>query len=1173
MPNYAALQDAVTQNNSDEIKELLSAMPIADQAELFNIAIQNNDFLIVDVFLQCDPTLKDNLSTWIDAGTIANYPLNVLAMLVDHGADLIQPVGETTLLELIQQRDKNLGVFLEQETKLLQHLRASMKAQKLELSSKPTSDTRADQAIDFIVTAAHTAKVSNSSKLYTALAIFNELHKNTRPVLTLTKQHYSVDIERVKLINEEVDLAYSLYFELPYHSQHTKNLMTRLKKMGQSFLSQGIESPLIQGLVKITDDYDSIPTLNSQSWLINPTATIKEQANVRLEGIDGQCFGFAYMMMQAMVVGDFISCEKRIEWMRSIPIHELMDRLQTNRELMLLRHHESKKTGLSIQPSNTELDHLELEGYLQAVAFAQNPIFHSDFGINAQDTLKIATVLMSKKLEMEDGLVQINTVTNYYDLATLVTYVHTLRETINTTPPTCAYVPFILHGCNHAIVISYDISKCRWIFCDANAAPPIQHIDNDWLLATKIITALSINNQNTIIKIRADAYGTKNQEKILSAVFEKWKLRPHLRAAHSTQKQHTLYTKMPIFPLGNDSLELALATTNVSLIRIALRGKDINAELINGYTPLMTAIINENMSQVQFLIHEGADVNKSKTITGSKIDDKTGQHKIHSYSPLSDCVDHNTPDIMNLLLDSGALCDVTEMLYELIDRNKIAHFKCFLKKASPVIKATLSHTFMGYIIVMVVPSERRLDYFICDEIQEYLPHWIENKAILDEWLNLLPTEKQALFLQQLPIELLTSWVLSSDQLLDLLKLLPLEKRALFLLQIPIEKISLLIQGSRGVLEKIILILPLEAAALLVHRLFESHYSPLISKANDLEGIISALPTEERFIFLQQEVMLDNLSQWIITENDLYDITIHLPHKQRYLFLQQKWTQSLLMECSSYAYYVGEIIQLLSKEDVVPFLQHCLSEDTLRACISFYLPSILRALPDKEIIPFIQQKIVQDNLEHYFTQERHKDIVDIIACLQKEDIDLFLNQKIILEMLPKWTATPQNFCRMLLVLPSEKISAFIRQRDKTQPEDLRWELHVLVEQLNNKHQDILVECLIGMPHLLQEIDNKQKVYWMVGDSSSKIDQYIFVENLVRVIQRQENTAEGILTRFEQYKDTKDLWLYNNLMRIYQANQKSTQNAACSDLQQHSFFTDGGSSSREEAEKIGVVKAFF
>jgi hypothetical protein len=1130
MSNYPALQSAVAKNNPDAMKELLSTMPMDERIELFNMALKEENFLIIDSLLQWDPDLKSHLISLIDGVAIKNYPLDILAMLVDYGADLNQTIGDTTLLGMIHQSDPDVAFFLQGETKNLQQLHKIFNADILKKSKPQAADPR-DQfinfAVDFFVNSTLSAKVCNTMSIYMALAGYGPLNEQTELILALTQKGDAyLSTESLALLNAEINFAYSLYSEFPYYSKHTNNLISRLKNLGLSLkttLSPGVESPLIQELEAITDAYERkvLQTINAQSWLIKPTEAIKEQADVQLENIGGQCFGFAYMIKQAMDVGELVRCKKRIEWIQSIPIEQLKDILQKNRESMLSNHQQG------IKPSEIQLEHLELEAYIAGTAFAQRPSIHPISDIN-DPILNLSAILMSKKLEAEGGLVQIKTMTHYYNHADLLTYLHTLRQVINAAPPSCDFVSLFLSCPAHIIVVGYEIKRCKWVFCDANARPQIQYIDSVWLLAEKIIFALSMETQNTMSQITTTVYCTKNQEETLGAIFTQWEAHPQLTVIHNIERQQSLQTRMPFLSVNSDSLELAIASGNVTLAQFALRGVNINAKLMNGKTPLITAIEGENIAMVQFLIGVGADVNNNGLITDPVIE----LNYPLEHPSLTTATYNKTPDIIKLLLNSMVQCNanqITFLLHTIISRNKIDHFKALLKHAKTGVKEELLKDTIFLYVVKNQPIECRSDYILCDEVQEYLLSWIEDFDVLEDLLNSLPTEKRALFLQQFSGDSLLKWIKDSYQLRALIKLLPKNEVEAFL-QLFIEQ---LFTGD-------------------VQSWFKRGYG-----LPDLCEIIKISPTKVA-PFLQQF-----FNQYFDDEAQLRATSIHILHRiiecipsaARYFFLQQKNIRNLFMQCNDNGYYLGLIITLLAEEHVLPFLQQYLSADMFETYISFRLPEIISSLPEQELVPFLQQKIVQDKLIQYMNPLRKgekNDITDIINVLPEELIDLFFEQH--QANIQKWIADPGNLSRMLPVLPQDKICPLIAQHIITSPKLLTWDAMILLKRFNNEHQDIVVECFSNIPELLQAIDNKAKVYQIIGDSTSCIDQDVFIENLVRIIQLQENSNEGVLARFKPYEDIQDLWLYNSLVRVYQRNQQTSQTAIRSDRQQHSFFAD-------------------
>ncbi|CAH0549306.1 unnamed protein product [Brassicogethes aeneus] len=122
------------------------------------------------------------------------------------------------------------------------------------------------------------------------------------------------------------------------------------------------------------------------------------------------------------------------------------------------------------------------------------------------------------------------------------------------------------------------------------------------------------------------------------------------------------------------ALDFVAATGNVKMANVLVsNGADINAQDINGYWPLMFAIITNQTETAEFLINQGADVN-----LGSNKDKRTVLHEaaftgnvtmanvlvsngadlnaqdINGYSPLMFAVDNNHTEIAEFLINQGA---------------------------------------------------------------------------------------------------------------------------------------------------------------------------------------------------------------------------------------------------------------------------------------------------------------------------------------------------------------------------------------------------------------------------------------------------------------------------------------------------------------------------------------
>ena len=209
------------------------------------------------------------------------------------------------------------------------------------------------------------------------------------------------------------------------------------------------------------------------------------------------------------------------------------------------------------------------------------------------------------------------------------------------------------------------------------------------------------------------------------------------------------------------------------------------------------------------------------------------------------------------------------------------------------------------------------------------------------------------------------------------------------------------------------------------------------------------------------------------------------------------------------------------------------------------------MPEKEVLPFFQRNIVQENLAQHFNCSSN--LAYLIQCLPIDYIAQFLRQENIHAGLLKWIAHPSDLCTILVVLPLDQVGPLITQRGITKPKDLMWEMNVLFAQLNNDHPDVMIECLINMPLMLQSIDNGLKIKLLLDDRCFRINHDLFFKNLIRVFQQQEKTAVGVLARMKQYEDEREV--YDQFLLAYQQQlgQELDNESIKSFLQQHSLFS--------------------
>lgn len=1010
---YAALQSFVMHHYDPEvIKKALAENSLPQTVALYRRAMQTNDFLVLEALLQSDADIKNTLRALLNDLDIPTYSPDVLAILINYGVDVNQSVNETTLLSIIKSQDKDLAEFLESETKSLKSLMAVRDRE--EHSHMPQPETSKTEFMkffmEFYIHGANSVKLCNIIDLFKGIVSWGKLNTQLDLVLSLIEtSEVTCDAASIRLIHETINFAYSLYYAFPYYEKHANNFINQLKKCNQSIqaIRGGEENlALIQGLDKIFTDFEALSASkeNSQSWIINPTAAINETDDVPLENSAGQCFGFAFMIKQAMDSDDLASCMQRIAWMKTIPTDQLKEILRDNHQAMRAHQREGKAI------TEMQLRYLELEAYIQAIAFAQRPMLVADFETATQDVVKISTVLRSKKLEDRGGLVRINHFTYYYDHASLHTYFQTLRELIHTNPPGCAYVSLFLSCLTHIITVGYDIQQRKWLFCDANAEPQIQPIDSNWLLAARVLSALSIQNDNAICNIETGIYAAQNQQQSLNAIFAQWQIDPRIQAIQSRHRQQALQTSMSLMAKPYESAELAIISGNTALANFALKGVDINAPLHMGELPLALAIQYEKFDMVRYLLEQGADVNRSRVTAIRAMESDLTEDPAELYydpfhRPLHYALSNKNTDIFHLLLRSGVACSEEQMLYlmhAIITEQKIEHYKNLLENAQEDMKEILVNnlSLSMYGIIKNLPMECRGDYLIGDEVKAYLPHWINDSIRLDHWLDLLPLDERTSFLQQLSFDHFLLWARDIYQLGNIVALLSKQGIALFF------------QGF-------------------IPQLLQTGIPTWITNGYELGEVSKLIPEEQIAPFLLYPTVQAHLAKCKINLWQLDSILKILPPIFRYPFIQNSSIRNLLIENDKDAFHSGAVLSQLPEDCVLSFLQEYLDEDALEECVIFRLPTIVQALPKHEIIPFLSQPIVIDNLRHYMSNRKHHipDITHLIASFPPDLPDLldnFLAQPVIQDNLPLWLSDPENLRKMLIVLPFEKVRPLTSQ---------------------------------------------------------------------------------------------------------------------------------------------------
>lgn len=764
MPIYNEAQDSITKRNREKTAGILSVLTREQRGELFNRALLENNFLMLNELLAWEVEYFHDLSFFFYIALQHNLSVDVASILISHAVMLRAPVwGYQAIWNILRQNDLELARFLEDSSVRFNYIEKKL---MMSIESSPPGFVRTNviQALWFITS---TAKIYDVEIVSNAVNDFYAFDKRVGEFITLAEK-WALPLKATMLLKEEVDLAYLLFLENPFYMGHMQNLIERLKAFYHSLEPSRAKTALQNYFTKTSPSRDGF-----HMGLIKATAAIKENPRIQLESAKGQCFGYSFMISQAMWVDEFEIFVDRMKLLFEKPFETLKPRLEANRRQMLLRHEDAKKKGGVARFSKSELDYVELEGFLQNMALAQSPHFHPAFRVNYQDYLAIAPFVMSKKLEEQGGIVPIKNFNGLYDHTSLTVYFHTLRKAINASRFPPPYIVLQMSCLGHIITVSYDVRKGQWMVLDPNPENQPQFTRSDWRTATEVMYLLSSSHgSHEVRQIWTYVFAPTGQKNEIKKIFDRWENSTHFRNLHNPKRQQIFSAKRPLFYDVNCSLTFAMASGNIVLMKLVFNSRNINTRFGSGDTPLTWAVRFGHFTAVKFLLDSKADVNVLYVLEGS------------SYNILQLSAMGVTTNILILLLSLPHLKCTREQFQSIGNVMRMSknanHLKILLSHAQGKMKEELLKLpeFFHMLIELVLHPER-LAFLSQERIQEYILHWVTDEVALKKLLLAMHPDERYPFLQKFQKHI-PSWLAANNMLGLTLKSLPLNRVSDFL---------------------------------------------------------------------------------------------------------------------------------------------------------------------------------------------------------------------------------------------------------------------------------------------------------------------------------------------------------------------------------------------------------
>jgi len=315
--------------------------------------------------------------------------------------------------------------------------------------------------------------------------------------------------------------------------------------------------------------------------------------------VEGICFGFSNMAMQAILSEDMKTFDNRL--------YVIQRDADTDKEKRL-SDIERNKDGIT-----PFLDGIEL--YFRPTDYQH--LFEPGKEPCPQHTLSTAPLVMSKNIEEQGGLVQSAKFSGVYDKNELIEYFKSLKESIeNAIPRHSKPVALILLSVNHSIMVGYDPTNKDepWIFSDVQRTPTL-YLENEENIADALMDGFSSSLSKAVFI--TEVYTTRNNKDSLGAVISNWQAKGGSwdKLHRMTNAKAKSYDK-----IGTSWLHLA-AKGEINIVKELLgHGANPNQRTVEGLTPLDLAILGRDLEIVETLLSHGSNPN------GATIDGMTPLH-------------------------------------------------------------------------------------------------------------------------------------------------------------------------------------------------------------------------------------------------------------------------------------------------------------------------------------------------------------------------------------------------------------------------------------------------------------------------------------------------------------------------------------------------------------------
>jgi hypothetical protein len=258
---------------------------------------------------------------------------------------------------------------------------------------------------------------------------------------------------------------------------------------------------------------------NDQKWLDLRMKTLGYVSDI------GVCFGIAYMGMQAILSMDINTFDQRLKEINAIPISEFANKMASIRE-------QQKNAKEKIDNSLTEIS-----AFFDGVELAHHaglyPYLFEDKVRSQKIERSLTSLVVSKKLEAEGGLAEIDSFSGIYTQENLITYFEELKKTIEITNHPPQPIVLMLTSVNHTITIGFDPNSKRWMLIDANHLPT-KYFSETRDIVTQVIASLNADRlSNGMTIFLTQVWGTKSNTDLLKEYIHTWKEQESWQSLHT----------------------------------------------------------------------------------------------------------------------------------------------------------------------------------------------------------------------------------------------------------------------------------------------------------------------------------------------------------------------------------------------------------------------------------------------------------------------------------------------------------------------------------------------------------------------------------------------------------------------------------------------------------------